>query len=555
MFNTTLYIFLILSLHPLEEKTNPMVERVVLFTDRTLYVTGEKILFSAFMPLSDGVNTTVKSNIIYCELITAEGKKISGDKYSVRNNEASGNLGIPEDIITGIYYLRAYTRYMRNYGPEFYHYTRIRIINPYRKEVQAGIVNTSTSPNFHLEERAFRMTDSFEISTDKSAYSSGDTVHLKIDGSFADLSSFRCFILSVVPELSVSASQISQPLINQIASNELYYPETRGPSISGKVLNDSTGTPLPFTTINLSILGNGQDFMARQTDSAGRFFFSLPDYSGYRDLFLCSERVPDVETRILVDNDFCSIPVQFQTEDFKLTQDERETALNMAVNMQLESYFKSSMVSDSLTGKAENQAFYGKPNELLDFDKYILLPHLEDYFNELPSSVQVRKSQGQKYFSVFEDQEGLSVYDPLVLVDQVAIDNPALVLTIQPAEVSRIEVVNCLYVKGDQTYGGIINIISKKGDFAGIDLPSSGIFFNYKLLADTSRYTEKDRGLSNEPDTRNTLFWNPKFSFDKDQIAGETFAVSRTPGSYLIILNAVKLNGEVFRHTFRFQVL
>lgn len=545
----------VLILNGQESKAFSAGERVVLFTDRTLYVTGERILFSASLQCLDGRDTSLQSSIMYCELITPEGNKISGNKYSVRNKQSSGYLGIPDDIISGIYYLRAYTRYMRNYGPEFYHYTRIKIINPYRKEVQPGTNNNFFSQNLPSEGNPFRTFDSLVISTDKSVYAPGDTVRLIIDGTQNDLSSFKGFSLSVVPEFSETASQVILPLNEHLAKGELYYPETHSLSITGKLFDSSTANPLPLTRINLSILGKGKDFMARETDSSGRFLFSLPDYTGYRDLFICSDKITSLNPNIMVDNDFCSIPVHIQTNNFTLTEIERETALNLAVNVQLESYFKIRQIPDSVNDRSEDQAFYGKPNKILDIDKYIQLPTLEDYFNELPAFVKVRKHQGEKYLRILGDQEGLTVLNPLVMVDLVAIDNPALVLTIQPSEVSRIEVVNLLYVKGDQTYGGIINIISKKGDFARINLPSSGIFINYKFLADTICYPETYNMSPHEPDTRNTIFWNPKLLLSKDFKSKETFIVSDTPGSYLIILNGINLKGEAFRQTSRFEVL
>jgi hypothetical protein len=562
MIKVISYIFLMLFMQSevliligQESKTHSTGERVVLFPDRKLYVTGERILFSASLQSQDEGNKSPESVIMYCELITPEGNKISGNKYYFMNKQCSGYLDIPEEIITGIYYLRAYTRYMRNYGPESYYYTSIKIINPYKKEVQVGTANNTTTQNLSPAENPFKKFDSLAILPDKNVYAPGDTAHLIIDGTKTDLSLFRGFTLSVVPEFSETESQIISPVNIHPENSGLYYTENKSLSITGKLFNSETGNPIPRTRINLSILGRGQDFMARETDSSGRFIFSLPNYTGFRDLFICAEKISGMNPNILVDNDFCSIPVQIQTKSFTLTEKERETALNLAVNVQLESYYKNSQVPDSVNDRGENPTFYGKPNKILDFGNYIQLPSLEDYFNEFPAFVKVIKHQGEKSFRILGELEGLKIYNPLVMVDLVAIDNPSLVLSIQPSEVSRIEVVNLLYVKGDQTYGGIINIISKKGDFARINLPSSGIFINFKFLADTIFYPEQFKRLPHEPDARNTIFWNPGLVLNKDIKSKEKFIVSDTPGSYLIILSAINSKGEAFRQTSRFEVL
>jgi len=92
-------------------------ERVVLICDRNLYIAGERLFFSAFLQIADGSAKTDQGRVLYCEIISPDGNKITGDKYLIENSFASGSVAIPGDIITGTYYLRAYTRFMRNAGP------------------------------------------------------------------------------------------------------------------------------------------------------------------------------------------------------------------------------------------------------------------------------------------------------------------------------------------------------------------------------------------------------------------------------------------------------
>jgi hypothetical protein len=544
----------IFTLKAQEGKASPAGERVELFTDRTLYIAGEKILFSAYVQSEKVTEQPELSRVIYCELITPDGNKISGNKYLINSFYAFGYLAIPEDITTGIYYVRAYTKVMRNRGPSYYHYTKLKIVNPRLGEVRAITEENYLSENISDEELQEIPGNLFLISADKSQYTPEDTVHISINGTGMIQSSLKGISLSVVPEYSVFQDKVILPENGQLKNSGFYYPETRSLSITGNLTDSTTGKLLSHTRVNLSILGQGRDFMAIRTDSAGRFFFSLPDYTGYRDLFLCSEKLITANPKILIDNDFCSLPVHIPTNNFSLTQKEREAAYTMAVNVQLGSYFKIEQIPDTSNKRPEYQAFYGKPNEILYIDKYIQLPTLEEYLNELPTLVKVRKRQGEKYFKVLGNQTGLTDFDPLVLVDLVAIDDPSLVLTIPPSSISRVEVVNLLYLKGDQTYGGIINIISKNGDFAGIKLPSSGIFINYEFLSDTSNYPGIYRGMPHTPDTRNTLFWEPQLILNKDNTAEVSYKAPSTPGRYLIILNAINSKGKTFRQTFSIEV-
>ena len=537
-------------------------ERVVLFCDRNLYIAGEQLFFSAFLQTADELATSDEGRILYCEIISPEGNRIAGDKYLIEKLHASGSLAIPDDIITGTYYMRAYTRFMRNTGPSSYHYTRIKIINAGRSEVQTRTDKNQLPDSLVSASRPDSTGYSFIVSTDKSRYSTRDSVFVSIYRTDTIKASLKGLSLSVVPEFSVPAdtvklrSHVGAGSENGQSDNRVFYnPETRGLSIAGKLVDNTSGNPLPYTMVNLSIIGKGRDYMAVQTDSAGLFFFSLPDYTGYRDLFLCAGRASGPDSKILVDNDYCTVPVHLPSGIFILAPQERETAYKMAVNVQLDTYFKVDSIPDVPIEEDDEPAFYGRPDDILYIDDYIQLPTLEEYFNGLPTLVRVRKHRGEKYFKVIGSQAGLNNFDPLIMVDLVAIDDPSKVLNINPANISRIEVVNVLYAKGDVTFGGIINIISRHGDFAGIDLPSSGIFIKYGFLADEGQSRSTSQPPLNFPDARNTLFWEPELVLNQGHSSRVSFTASDTPGRYNVVLSGVNLKGEICRQTISFEVL
>jgi hypothetical protein len=78
------------------------------------------------------------SKILYAEIISPDIRQVSGGKFQILNQSAEGNLIIPDDIISGFYYLRVYTKYMRNNGPASYAYVGLRIVNPSRIEVMSA---------------------------------------------------------------------------------------------------------------------------------------------------------------------------------------------------------------------------------------------------------------------------------------------------------------------------------------------------------------------------------------------------------------------------------
>jgi len=549
-----LIIFSIHSLCGQQSKSNQISEKIALITDRNLYIAGENIKFSAILQTEDNTQQSFNSVVLYCEVITPGGKKICGNKYIIANNLSSGDILIPGDIATGIYYLRAYTRYMRNWGPSSYNYTIIKIVNASRREIQQTDKNTGPSESIYETSKPGDSANTFKIVLDKSGYKRRDQVNLIVDGGKSGHLPISGLSLAVIPDNTLSSSKVSLTEIVQNESDIFYSRETQGPSVTGKLVDNSYGTPAGDSRINLSVMGKQKDFMAQQTDSAGRFFFSMPEYYGYHDLFLSTDDSNHSKLKILVDNDFCTIPVNIPLSTFNLAQGERDVSFQMAVNLQIGSYFNVDSLTDKVIDLSEESAFYGKPSDIIYIDNYVNLPTLEEYFNSLPSLVKVRKHLGEKYFKIIGTQSGLSDFDPLVLVDMAAISDPMKVLAIAPLSISRIEVVNSLYIKGDQKYGGIINIITKKSDFGGIDLPSSGIFINYCFLSERNFPTTVLQQETNRPDTRNTLYWEPQLVLNNQNISKISFITSDTPGKHLIVLRWVDIKGEINCQISEFEV-
>jgi hypothetical protein len=115
-----------------------------------------------------------------------------------------------------------------------------------------------------------------------------------------------------------------------------------------------------------------------------------------------------------------------------------------------------------------------------------------------------------------------------------------------PRLIERIELVNSPYIKGNITYGGIISFFSKNGDFAGIDLPTSGTFINYQFLEDCPGTIPDVTMAKNIPDTRNTVYWDPDLLLDGDGKAEASFIAPETPGLYVIVLKGMNINNQTW---------
>ena len=87
-------------------------ERVYVHTDAEDYLQGDRIWLKAYL-MDEVDHTPVDSTLyVYAELFDKNGKLASQVKLLRREGAFSGYLDIPEDMLSGVAYLRAYTRYM-----------------------------------------------------------------------------------------------------------------------------------------------------------------------------------------------------------------------------------------------------------------------------------------------------------------------------------------------------------------------------------------------------------------------------------------------------------
>lgn len=529
---------------PLLDETdeNPS-ERVILITDRSLYITGERVYFSAYLLRGHLAGDEKVSIVLYSEIITPDGKSIQKGKFPVEDQKSTGYLDIPAEVITGVYYLRAYTRIMRNQGPGAYSYLRIRIINPYKTEVLGGddTATSGSSQTFNSigSEQTPNSPVTIKLKPVNNSYSTGEMISLLAETSSSD-SSLLMVNVAVIPKYTYSRIPTVPSISNANLVTSDMCMENRGLSISGVLKESENGQPVIGRRINLSVIGNGKDFMAMDSDHEGRFYFTLPALTGWRDLYLGTTGAGTRQARVFADNDFCSLPVKLPVPVFNLSVEERRVAVSMARNARVKTEFSDSTIREiPLAGTP----FYGTPDQILVLSKFVELPTLEEYFNELTGLVKVRTSAGRKYFKVTGIQPEMAIYEPLVLIDHVAVDDFEELLSAPPSLIDRIEMFNQPYLKGDILYGGIVSIISKSGDFAGIDLPASGTFINYRFFNEMEN--EDFRPDTESPDARNTVY----FGILSRSVKGEyiPFAISTpsTKGSYLLIVTTVDKDGNV----------
>ena len=92
-------------------------EKVYLHFDNTVYFMGEKMWFTAYVVRADGHRPGVRSRVLYVELLNPGGDVVQRRKLKIDDRgHAHGDFSLDSLYGTGFYEVRAFTRYMSNWG-------------------------------------------------------------------------------------------------------------------------------------------------------------------------------------------------------------------------------------------------------------------------------------------------------------------------------------------------------------------------------------------------------------------------------------------------------
>ena len=104
-------------------------ESVTFITDRTIYLTGEQIWFSARVSINQTDSTRQLSNVLYVEIFRNKSVVVK-KKFQITNGKVQGMIPIPEELPSANYYLRVYTKYQRNFPVKDFFTTMLTLVNP-----------------------------------------------------------------------------------------------------------------------------------------------------------------------------------------------------------------------------------------------------------------------------------------------------------------------------------------------------------------------------------------------------------------------------------------
>lgn len=536
-------------------------ERLLLHTDRQLYITGETIWFKIYAFSAQQSKLSDFSKVANLELISHEGNAISRVKVELEKGIGEGAIELPDALRSGRYILRAYTQAMRNNGSASFCKQSLIILNPEQPLARAASNEAEVYKRFEpgypsMDVRSENYLN-IAIQASSETYSQRGVAILEISTADANDQPVPAH-LSLSVSLRSSGSAHNTGLFQKVNETNLsdlpktsptitFRAENLGMHLEGKAINRRTQTGEGNIKIYLAFPGKTALVYSTESDETGQFSFLLPKLYGLRQMIIQAGPEEEVPITIELTNEFHKIE-SVNPDLFVLPPHWLPLANAALVNAQVRQAYQAFEQQPVYT--TNNQfvgvPFFGQPDVQYHLNDYTRFP-LPEFFYEVVPEVRVRGKFGEERLRVLNDWERQHRSpDPLLLVDGVPVFDQKTFLKINNKLIASTEVVMDPFWLNPDVFDGIIQISSFEGDARSFPLPESALRRSYLTLLPERQFVTPDHNdntNSHMPDFRNTLYWNPSIRTDASGKATVIFSTSDAIGEYEIRVEGVSDTG------------
>lgn len=533
-------------------------EVLVLHTDRRMYVSGETIWFSIFVTGSEQGRSPAGSLVAYVELINPWNRPVVQARFGLSGARGSGDLIIPDTLSSGTYLLRAYTGYMKNYLPDNCFIREIEIHNPFAADeyMRAYLPEKLNSGIQEIH------NSGAEITTD-SVYGRRKPVTVKIKTRGSISAKPSSLSISVVPAGTSALSPADG--IHAVSGNSSgdYMFESTGHYLSGSVRYRDPGTVDSSRFLYASVRGKTAEFYHARIRPDGRFDLLLPADSHERILII---QPGNGGSNMVMEMDPSFPPLLPQLNRVRDTLNKFQMAAfsELSFNFQAGKIYGTPLYNDTPENndkRTKKPRFYGIPEMEIYPDDYISLPVMQEVFFELLPGIILRNRDSGYELKITNPLTGKYYEEPpLVMIDGVIINDLNILAGFDPEKVDKIEVVMTPYLTGDLILHGIVNVITREGNYGDFIMQDYAAILPYRSVEEPRVFVhpvspEPAGSRDRIPDLRNTLFWEPALKTDSDGEAEVVFRTSDQPGLYEISVCGVSEEGEWIwvKETFRVE--
>lgn len=546
------YLLLIFLALPAILKGQP-VEQMVVHTDRIRFIAGEDLWFSIYNTDEETGSLTSESLLAYAELISPWNIPVVQLRIKLTEGRGFGCFTLPDSLSPGDYTLRVYTNRMKDNLTAGSATKVIGVYNPFRG---SSYLRKSSIP------------DSLCSSLRRSLHNTGEKAMIVSDTSFGRREKVYVKILtertgSVTPEfydmsVSVAPSSVSDTIFEpghedgSRACSSLNDYESEGHFLSFTIRRREENTAGRQNRLFMSVRGKVAWFRYAEMDSSGLFTFILPVDTRKRTYIIQPEIHGD-EMSLAMESSFApAMPEQQYFKD-SLRGKEPEIFESLSFNHQANRIYGITYKKEKEERESGNnliRRFYGIPEMEIILDDYIKLPDMTEVFFELVPGILLREGKNGYEMKITNPLTGVFYEEPpLVMIDGVILNDLGVLAGLDPDLVWKIEVVKTPYLTGDLILHGIVNVITRSGDFSTAGMPDYAAIIPYRVAGPdydfiSPEYDDEEIRRERRPDLRNTVYWNPSVTTGQGGMASFEFSTPDVPGNYSITVYGISGSGK-----------
>ena len=538
-------------------------EKIYVHTDKPYYYPGEPFWFKGYVNYRTPALRDSLSGTAYVEIINPKRRVTLLKTIKIDSGFFHGDFILPDTLVAGMYYLRAYTNFSKNFGEE----------NLFLKPIP--LLNLTDKVNPTQAKKDIVTNNLITLYTDKPVYKTRDKVTLTLkvtDRQEPLLSNFSISVTDegqVVPVHEVlTITEVFPFEMGRTPTNLTFkYPLEFGASFTGRFLNNKGK---PEKTVLDILQWHPHTMMIAEKDGQGLFtvdglqFYDTAAFSfksdkakdaPYGKVELLKHRVPSLN---------------FKESNLNLE------ILKTGAPQRLISVYEvpkgNRMLQDVVVkGKRMNVEEAKKFRPYGKGDYVIKSKDIKESYGNLLLSLQGRipgliiqqqNTEDGNRWVVYVARAATSSLqyqrEVLVMVNDVAIGgNPGDILaSINPATVESVEVSTRIR----PTYGslggfGIVSIYTKTGLIDETDLKSAPNFQLLKIAGYARPRMFNYPDYSNpatdatRTDFRSLLYWNPVLRTNASTgTVAVTFFAADLPGRYRVVLEGLTQTGAPVRH-------
>jgi hypothetical protein len=535
-----------------------MQEKIYLHLDRPFYYQGDQLFFKGYVNYANPEIRKELSKVLYVEVISKERDIVIQKKFKIDNGNVIGTIYLHDTLRQKEYYLRAYTNWNRNYGPESYFVKALPIISAFDRITgeEPKVDSPFTRAGFSTDKDSYGSREKVVL-TISLRDKTGDPVSAKVSVAVTD--ALYATPVNINPGI-IEGLKLPEVPAN-ISTDKFLYPVEKDLSMPGKFTNEKgKSEAVPFT----AYFNNFEGSVDLQTDNEGKFVLDQMDYYGPLDFVLMTldkkgnargtfQFTPRLTPPFFVPSSTGMPKISTVNQPiFQHWQTETEKTIDL-----------TTITVNETKESSGTRAIYGNPDHLVKGEDLMRGGNTTDLLQTLKQFVpgmsvttlgQVRLRGGAA--SATNSQEPMVMLDGAILPGSSVAANLA---TINPNDVDRVEVVSrTSSMLGDQGRNGVIAVYLKAGgensplpNLAGKDInsftlegfsvPGNFFVFDYEQLEEAPQWDE-----------RATLYWNPQLISDPDSGQIQViFFTNDSPAPKIVVVEGVDQNGNPIQARFQ----